>query len=146
MLTNKINLKIIDRIKFQFQNNSIPISNVINQPSKIVYIKLPYVRAISDQLSKEINSFSPKFDTNMQLGLLHTTCKLKKLFPYKAVVLKLFAPAAHFATFPNFAAHLDQSADLFWSALSFPRFPLPDALILYFIKASNFLCNFLLIK
>ena len=46
----------------------------------------------------------------------------------KAVVLKLFAPAAHFATFPNFAAHLDQSADLCWSALSFPRFPLPDAL------------------
>ena len=46
----------------------------------------------------------------------------------KPVVLKLFAPAAHFATFPNFAAHLDQSADFFWSALSFPRFPLPDAL------------------
>ena len=46
----------------------------------------------------------------------------------KAVVLKLFAPAAHFATFPNFAAHLDQSADLFWSALNFPLFPLPDAL------------------
>ena len=45
-----------------------------------------------------------------------------------AVVLKLFAPAAHFATFPNFVAHLDQSADLFWSALSFLRFPLPDAL------------------
>ena len=38
----------------------------------------------------------------------------------KSVVLKLFAPAAHFATFPNFAAHLDQSGDLFWSALSFP--------------------------
>ena len=46
----------------------------------------------------------------------------------KPVVLKLFAPAAHFATFPNFAAHLDQSADLFWFAPSFPRFPLPDAL------------------
>ena len=45
-----------------------------------------------------------------------------------SVVLKLFASAAHFGTFPNFAAHLDQSADLFWSAPSFPRFPLPDAL------------------
>ena len=31
----------------------------------------------------------------------------------RPVVLKLFAPAAHFATFPNFAAHLDQSAVLF---------------------------------
>ena len=48
--------------------------------------------------------------------------------PSTSVVLKLFAPAAHFATFPNFAAHLDQSADLFWCALSFPRFALPDAL------------------
>ena len=44
------------------------------------------------------------------------------------VVLRLFAAAANFATFSNFAAHLDQSADLFWSALSFPRFPLPNAL------------------
>ena len=65
-----------------------------------------------------------------------------KKIPYlllRSVVLKLFAPAAHFATFPNFAAHLDHSADLFWSALSFP---LPDALILYFIKASNFYVTF----
>ena len=46
----------------------------------------------------------------------------------RSVVLKLFAPAAHFATFPNFAAHLDQSADLFWSVQSFLVFPLPDAL------------------
>ena len=38
------------------------------------------------------------------------------------VVLKLFAPTAHFAIFPNFMAHLGQSADLFWSALSFTRF------------------------
>ena len=47
---------------------------------------------------------------------------------YTAVVLKLFAATANFSTFPNFAAHLDQSADLFLSALSFPHFPLPDAL------------------
>ena len=46
----------------------------------------------------------------------------------RPVVLKLFAPAAHFATFPNFAAALDQSADLFWSVQSFLVFPLPDAL------------------
>ena len=44
-----------------------------------------------------------------------------------AVVLKFFALVAHFAIFPNFVAHLDPSADLFWSALSFPLFPLPDA-------------------
>ena len=30
-------------IKFQFQNNSIPQSNVFDQPLKIVYIKLPYI-------------------------------------------------------------------------------------------------------
>ena len=42
-----------------------------------------YVREISDQLSKEINYFFQKFDTNMQLRLIHTTCKWKKLFPYK---------------------------------------------------------------
>ena len=70
-------------IKFQSQNNSTPQSNVFDQPSKIVYIKLPYVREISKQLSKEINSFFRKFDTNMKLRLIHTTCKLKKLFPYK---------------------------------------------------------------
>ena len=54
--------------------------------------------------------------------------KCYKIFSFITVVLKLFALAAHFATFPNFAAHLHQSADLFWSALSFSRFPLPDAL------------------
>ena len=48
--------------------------------------------------------------------------------PSNPVVLKLFAPAAHFVTFPNFAVHLYQTADLFCSALSFPRFLLPDAL------------------
>ena len=30
-------------IKFQSQNNSTPQSNLFDQPSKIVYIKLPYV-------------------------------------------------------------------------------------------------------
>ena len=70
-------------IKFQSQNNCNPQSNVFDQISKIVYIKLPYVREISNQLSKDINSFFRKFDTNMQLRLMHTTCKLKKLFPYK---------------------------------------------------------------
>ena len=50
------------------------------------------------------------------------------LLLFRTVVRKLFAPAAHFATFPKFAVHLYQSANLFCSALSFPRFPLPDAL------------------
>ena len=58
-------------IKFQSQNNSTPQSNAFDQPSKIVYIKLPYVREILNQLSKEINLFFRKFDTNMQLRLIH---------------------------------------------------------------------------
>ena len=70
-------------IKFQSQNNSIPQSNAFDQLSKIVYIKLLYVREISNQFSKKIDSFFQKFDTNMLLRLIHTTCKLKKLFPYK---------------------------------------------------------------
>ena len=41
-------------IKFQSQNNSTPQLNVFDQQSKIAYIKLPYVRKISNQLSKEI--------------------------------------------------------------------------------------------
>ena len=71
------------------------------------------VQLMTDEKSKRVTKYSDK----------------SSMFPaVKAVVLKLFAPAAHFVTFPNFAAHLDQSADLFWSALSFPRFPLSDAL------------------
>ena len=63
---------------------------------------------------------------------------------FKPVALKLFALAAHFATFPNFATHLDQSADLFWFALSFPNFSLPDALWCITVhKGLKFLCNFL---
>ena len=67
-------------IKFQSQNNSTPQSNAFDEPSliKIVYIKLPYVQEISNQLSKEINYFFQKFDTNMKLCLIHTICKLKK--------------------------------------------------------------------
>ena len=70
------------------------------------------------------------------------------IYQYISVVLKLFVPAVHLATFPNFAAHSDQSADLFWSAPSFPRFPLPDTIYacIIFHKGLEFLCNFHLIK
>ena len=53
-------------IQFQSQNNSTPQSNAFDQPLKIVYIKLPFVREISNQLSKEINFFFPKFNTNIK--------------------------------------------------------------------------------
>ena len=58
-------------IKSKSQNNSTI------QPSKIVYIELPYVQEIFDQLSKEINSFFQKFCTNIQLSSINATCKLK---------------------------------------------------------------------
>ena len=54
--------------------------------------------------------------------------KIQQVSLSNAVILKLFASAAHFATFPNFAAHLDQSADLFCSCTEFSIFFLPDAL------------------
>ena len=56
-------------MKFQSQNNSTPQSNAFDQLSKIACIKLPYVGEISNQISKEINSFFRKFDTNMKLRL-----------------------------------------------------------------------------
>ena len=58
------------------------------------------------------------------------------------VVLKLFTPAADFATFPNSAAHLDQSEDLFGLQSVFHVFLyLMHNSVLH--KSLEFLCNFL---
>ena len=42
-----------------------------------------FEKFLSSFFHNQIISFFQKFDTNMQLSLIRTTCKLKKLFPYK---------------------------------------------------------------
>ena len=59
------------------------------------------------EVSHQVNS-NPNPQQLVQMTVVPVTSP-----PSTTVVLKLFAPAAHFTTFPNFAAHLDQSADLF---------------------------------
>ena len=117
LFTNANLLKINELYKFTASKYMFKL--LYNNGPKNDMQLLSEIHTHNTRQSKNKNVFvSNLLSSNLSKRVI-TSCS-------KTVVLKLFV--AHFATFPNFAAHLDQSVDLFWSALSFQLFPLPDAL------------------
>ena len=76
-------------IKFANLLSSKTIPNLRNpippnpNDAKRIFMKLPYVKEMTGQISKEINSFLKKLDFKIQFCLVHETCNLRNLFAYK---------------------------------------------------------------
>ena len=76
--------KHINRFMEKHYGKDIPKENIFKDPRvKKFFMRLPFIREISPQIEKEINSFFAKLDFETKFLLINDTYSLKNVFKHK---------------------------------------------------------------